>query len=226
MDDASTATALPRWTSVDPLAGKYPGISPYAYCAGNPINVVDPDGRDGVLVIFPDYTITVQDKHYNYLGHAGVLLIDPDSGFTRYFEYGRYDSENKGEVRTYPIPNVVIDENGLPTPESLNRVLRMVSEISGQNGRIEGAYIKSRRFKAMLEYAENREKENSDPKRFPYSIVFNNCVSFASQVLDQDVKVQFLSPILRVPIPNIRIRQYQLFHKRISYSPSQKKDRR
>ena len=25
---------LPRWTSVDPLARKYPGISPYAYCAG------------------------------------------------------------------------------------------------------------------------------------------------------------------------------------------------
>ena len=35
---------LGRWTTVDPLAEKYPGISPYSYCAGNPINFVDPDG--------------------------------------------------------------------------------------------------------------------------------------------------------------------------------------
>jgi len=39
---------LGRWTTQDPLAEKYPGISPYAYCAGNPMNLVDPDGRDWV----------------------------------------------------------------------------------------------------------------------------------------------------------------------------------
>lgn len=37
--------AIARWSSPDPLADKYPGISPYAYCAGNPVNIVDPDGR-------------------------------------------------------------------------------------------------------------------------------------------------------------------------------------
>ena len=34
------------WLSVDPLADKYPNLSPYAYCAWNPIRLVDPDGRD------------------------------------------------------------------------------------------------------------------------------------------------------------------------------------
>ena len=32
------------FTGIDPLAEKYYHISPYAYCAGNPVNVVDPDG--------------------------------------------------------------------------------------------------------------------------------------------------------------------------------------
>ena len=32
------------WLSVDPLADKYPNISPYAYCGWNPIGLVDPDG--------------------------------------------------------------------------------------------------------------------------------------------------------------------------------------
>ena len=34
-----------RFTTLDPLAEKYPNISPYAYCNGNPVNFVDPDGR-------------------------------------------------------------------------------------------------------------------------------------------------------------------------------------
>jgi RHS repeat-associated protein len=37
---------LPIWLSVDPLSDKYPHLTPYAYCAGNPIMLVDPDGRE------------------------------------------------------------------------------------------------------------------------------------------------------------------------------------
>lgn len=36
----------PTWTTPDPMAEKYYGISPYAYCAGDPVNLVDPDGKD------------------------------------------------------------------------------------------------------------------------------------------------------------------------------------
>ena len=34
------------WLSVDPMADKYPSISPYAYCNWNPVKLVDPDGRE------------------------------------------------------------------------------------------------------------------------------------------------------------------------------------
>ena len=33
------------WLSVDPMADKYPNLSPYAYCGWNPVRLVDPDGR-------------------------------------------------------------------------------------------------------------------------------------------------------------------------------------
>ena len=35
---------LTGWLSVDPMADKYPSISPYAYCAWNPIMLTDPTG--------------------------------------------------------------------------------------------------------------------------------------------------------------------------------------
>ena len=37
--------------SVDPMSDKYPSLSPYAYCAWNPVKLVDPDGKE-VYVVF------------------------------------------------------------------------------------------------------------------------------------------------------------------------------
>ena len=37
-----------RFTSVDPMAGNTPQVSPYAYCEGDPINFIDPTGMNPV----------------------------------------------------------------------------------------------------------------------------------------------------------------------------------
>ena len=34
------------WLSVDPLAEKYPGVNPYAYCMQNPVRFIDPIGME------------------------------------------------------------------------------------------------------------------------------------------------------------------------------------
>ncbi len=39
---------MTMWLSVDPLADKYPSNSPYAYCAWNPVKLVDPDGNEAI----------------------------------------------------------------------------------------------------------------------------------------------------------------------------------
>ena len=48
--------ALGRFTTMDPLCEKYYSISPYAYCGGNPVKFIDPDGR------------TIDDIYYNENG--------------------------------------------------------------------------------------------------------------------------------------------------------------
>ena len=39
------------FTSIDPLAEKYPGVSPYAYCAGDPVSLLDKDGESPVAAL-------------------------------------------------------------------------------------------------------------------------------------------------------------------------------
>ena len=38
-------SGLSIWLSVDPMSDKYPSMSPYNYCANNPVILVDPDGK-------------------------------------------------------------------------------------------------------------------------------------------------------------------------------------
>ena len=42
---------VPRFTTVNPLAEKHYSISPYVYCANNPVNAIDPDGKLPVFLI-------------------------------------------------------------------------------------------------------------------------------------------------------------------------------
>ena len=38
--------ALSLWLSADPLSDKYPNLSPYVYCANNPVKYFDPNGKE------------------------------------------------------------------------------------------------------------------------------------------------------------------------------------
>ena len=111
--------SLGRWFTTDPLSEKYYGLSPYVYCGNNPLRYVDPDGRDAIYIAFPKY----RANGIPFTGHAGVLLIDNKTGLIKYYEYGRYDKEGKGLVRTVTISNVVIGKDGKPTIQSLNKVI-------------------------------------------------------------------------------------------------------
>ena len=37
---------LSLWLSVDPMSDKYPNLSPYNYCAWNPMKLADPTGKE------------------------------------------------------------------------------------------------------------------------------------------------------------------------------------
>ena len=55
--------ALGRFTSPDPLCEQTPEVSPYAYCAADPVNFIDPTGEDVVVLL-----------EEGFIGHLGMLI--------------------------------------------------------------------------------------------------------------------------------------------------------
>ena len=78
---------MTMWLSVDPMSDKYPSISPYAYCAWNPVKLVDPDGNEIDEWDFNKTTgelVWVSDRGCN-TGTNYVNIVDSYGGY-----YGSY----------------------------------------------------------------------------------------------------------------------------------------
>ena len=79
---------LARWDRIDPLCEKYYNVSPYAYCANNPVKYVDPDGRkivfaEGVSKEFRN-NFSQAVSYLNQHGCSGMLKALNDSRNTYY----------------------------------------------------------------------------------------------------------------------------------------------
>ena len=72
---------MTMWLSVDPMADKYPSISPYAYCAWNPVKLVDPDGRE---IDVSGLSEAMQQRLVNCLGKITGLYLNVENGLLIY----------------------------------------------------------------------------------------------------------------------------------------------
>ena len=93
---------LTGWLSVDPMADKYPNISPYAYCAWNPVRLVDPDGKEidkGTLTDEIKNMINENHKNYNKAFHDIYNNLDSDPNTIYRFCLG--EGIDKGGSTTY-----------------------------------------------------------------------------------------------------------------------------
>ena len=73
-----------RFTTMDPMAEKYYGTSPYAYCGGDPVNAIDPDGRDWYQNKETKYYTWFENKTndiegYTHIGGKGSVLGEFES---------------------------------------------------------------------------------------------------------------------------------------------------
>ena len=76
---------LSIWLSVDPMVDKYPSLSPYVYCANNPVKLVDPNGEES---IDPD-----DPPKRNFFQKIGDGLVKLDKSLE-----GHSDGANQGTI--------------------------------------------------------------------------------------------------------------------------------
>ena len=94
------------WLSVDPLAEKYPGWSPYNYTLLNPVNLVDPDGRSVAKPLdwyqnletgnTEWYNGSEQRDGYEKIA-TGTNIVESDGQTFQLQEKGRFTDLNTGK---------------------------------------------------------------------------------------------------------------------------------
>ncbi|MDO5395781.1 MAG: RHS repeat-associated core domain-containing protein [Bacteroidales bacterium] len=91
---------LLRFTTQDPLAGKNSDTSPYAFCHGNPVMFIDPDGKDGVRIVDDDSkTITIKANYY--VATASVFYPGQDGKIEELKGYTAKDIEKMNGYNDY-----------------------------------------------------------------------------------------------------------------------------
>ena len=118
-----------RWQSVDPMWKKYMGMSPYNYCAENPVKMVDPDGR---IILFAEgcseefkksFAAAIKYLKANECDYAFARLNSSDEVFyiselsAKELDKTSFDTETK---TIYWNPNYgVQQESGVMSPASV-----------------------------------------------------------------------------------------------------------
>ena len=78
------------FSSIDPQAEKHYGISPYVYCSDNPVNLIDPDGKNPIYD--PDGNLIGTDDN----GLKGDAIIMNKSDFRQGMSYDDAMKNNLG----------------------------------------------------------------------------------------------------------------------------------
>ncbi len=93
---------LSIWLSVDPMSDKYASLSPYVYCADNPVKLVDPNGEDieivtiidgnGNKIITINFTAKIVNKSSHSFNESKMTKMKDEisAGIRTYFS-GQYD---------------------------------------------------------------------------------------------------------------------------------------
>lgn len=162
-----------RFMSIDPKAESFYHISPYTYCAGDPVNLVDPDGEKPRIYI-----------QGGILGHAFISIGEGKDLII--YSYGRYGALYEFLGRTWGSANptgegVMCKYEGEEAYDFLNKHKAEIMAVFEVNSNDDSKIMSY--YDAMLDPNKrptNRSKNTHNDKNAyvigSYHIIKNNCV--------------------------------------------------
>lgn len=176
-----------KWLSVDPEAKKYPSHSPYNFVTNNPLNAIDPDGRDVVFLI------DKQGAGGN--GHMAMLFQDAKGNWYHFSQGAAEQGSTSGMVSNSGYaggvmiqPMIMKNNAGDIVQMTKEQAIAMVN-----SGRVDGnaydenitlkttnkqdAQITSNAYKLQSAYQNGTEQ---------YRLLTNNCVDAVQDAVQGD----------------------------------------
>ncbi|MEM9980849.1 MAG: RHS repeat-associated core domain-containing protein, partial [Bacteroidota bacterium] len=145
-----------RWLSIDPLAVKYPGFSPYSFAGGNPIFNVDPDGESFIGYLLKAICIFDKSSAIKVLDNLDV--VDQATRNTVLFMAGmaqQSTSVNAVDMLLHSNPIAHMMDN-----------YEMVKELIGAEDKVDVLFALSERIgipaRRIQEAIENAQSEDID----------------------------------------------------------------
>lgn len=152
---------IARWTVPDPMAEKYYGVNAYSYCVGNPVMMVDPEGRDiysfdrktGEISLHrveddKDYDTLVEIKHRGGEDKEKVLITNIEKGIL----YNNVNYNNSDQLYD-------LTAEGAPSQEGIESFLLELSNLVGRE--IGGAYFSDNGLSPVSEITVGRYCNNT-----------------------------------------------------------------
>ena len=201
---------LGRWDRMDPLCEKYYGISPYAYCANNPVRYIDIKGDSIFVLIAPD------DAKGN--GHMSVLIQNKENRWEYYSKngtkglfglYGKPYNDNKGEFSFSSVDDFMNNNEFNPINEETNQrkytegyLIPSTSEedvdaINGALSELEKNYfvVGSNCAVTVQKALSAAGKNTGNPSNYPLSPFTDNAVPITDYLIKSKVPNQIYRQI-------------------------------
>lgn len=191
--------SLSRWLVPDPMGEKYYDVSPYAYCAGSPVNFVDPIGHEGIRYI---------DKDMKQVIETNIIIVTRatkivDESFTEK-KRARIERRNKRIERTNQIRveqiqtglqsvySNVVDKEGKPVLFKFNYFT-----VSEDNFPEKGGISKYQ--SCSIEYGIPADTPNKEPSMRDYGkaiavVITQETTSSLGEAMGPFIRLSDLSP--------------------------------
>jgi uncharacterized protein RhaS with RHS repeats len=182
-----------RYSQNDPI-GLDGGMNRIIYADGDGINGFDPYGLAACMVTFPNMPIDtgLGFSSTSLGGHGGIMTYD-NRGGTQYHEYGRYPSSqavgvglpaDEGNVRKVGIPNLKLDKNGQPTPESMEALKKALQDKAGKGTNAELTCDANADEKKIRDYIRQIAEDANRAKYSWKPWASNQCRDFANRAFN------------------------------------------
>ncbi|CAM3987879.1 hypothetical protein VA7868_04621 [Vibrio aerogenes CECT 7868] len=184
-----------------------------------------------IPIVYPDYLVHIDPEDrgiwgINILdereafGHAGILIINGQSGISKYYEYGRYDKGKFGLINKESISDAVV-KNGRITESSLTKIMKELSDKSGQHGRIEAVIIIGNYYDKAFKWLNDPTGPYRNPTRQKYNVRNFNCIQFVLDLLDA-LSIETHWPGF-ISIPDEEMEELQEDYRDLKYNPQTNK---